>query len=137
MSREIKFRAWDNEKKKMYLVYAIDWSDGEIISAHLFDGIEGRKVYPNKEMGDDIEFMQYTGLKDKNGKDIFEGDFVQAQTPYSTAQPKLVIWDSKRAGFFLKCDFVAYDSKNLYKMSGFKMEVIGNIYENPELVKDK
>ena len=126
MNRIIKFRLWDSYNK-CFTKY------------HSFGGF----VNPIKSGEDTVELahlagyelMQFTGLTDKNGKEIYEGDLVKANTPYSTNDLKQVIWDDKRAGFYLKCDFVAYDPKNLYKMSAFKMEVVGNIYENPKLLK--
>jgi len=69
--REIKFKAvYEN---KIWDVYAIDWSERQIISAHLYDGKETIKVYPS-DIGDDVVFLQYTGLRDFSKKELFDGD---------------------------------------------------------------
>lgn len=128
---EIKFRAWDKVNKEMVGITGLHFWYAGNLSTVSFDGTEGEKQDIDVKR---FEIMQYTGLLDKNGKEIYEGDIVMANTPYCTKDPKEIVWDDKRAGFFMKADFVAYDPKNLYKLSGFKMEVIGNIHENPELL---
>lgn len=132
--REIKFRAWDKEMEMIIYpkkYYAPQYKDGHIAEYYNPEENEFHIVY---DEDDKFVLMQFTGLLDKNGKEIYEGDIVMANTPYCTKDPKEIVWDDKRAGFFMKADFVAYDPKNLHKLSGFKMEVIGNIYENPELL---
>ena len=81
--------------------------------------------------------MQYTGMKDKNGKEVYEGDVATANWPY--AKQCVVTWDASRAAFYMKPvqgdglnGKAAYDKG--YKMNAAKMEVIGNIYEHPELI---
>lgn len=76
--------------------------------------------------------MQFTGLKDKTGKEIYEGDIVEADSENGEVKG-IVRWDGIRAAFYIR--FGEYD---LYFPSGPKPErfiVIGSIYENPELLK--
>lgn len=105
MNREIKFRAWDGQQ----LV-----------------PITRVKVPSNtfKDSGDVL--MQYTGLKDKNGKEIFEGDIVRHdQFP----RPLVVQWDWDQWGLF-------ENPCNEANIGKDDTEVIGNIYENPDLLSD-
>ena len=76
---------------------------------------------------------QFTGITDKNGVKIFEGDIVKANFPY--AKKGLVEWDKKRGSFYVNPidGFAAYDKG--YKMNANKLEIIGNIHENTELLK--
>lgn len=103
--REIKFRAWDKEQKKM-LDDVSTWTDD-------FTGML-------------IALMQYTGLKDKNGKEIYEGDIVK----YKNDKPDKVIFEN---GGFMTSRFY-HRTPNNWKILLDELEVIGNIYENPELL---
>ena len=105
--REIKFRAWDREIKKMTKPFS-PWQMADALSIRLFDG----RMIP----------MQYTGLKDKNGKEIYEGDIVSN----NLKEQGIVKWEG--IGFDWGDDF----SKG--KGDTDEIEVIGNIYENPELL---
>lgn len=113
--REIKFRAWDKEQEKMYYVPAIYFSLKVAALGMGKDSIE---------VGfDNVELMQYTGLKDKNGKEIYEGDIVEWFTKGNEKERAQVSWWSYPGHW-------GWWPNNIYSM-----EVIGNIYENPELLK--
>ena len=131
--REIKFRVWDTENKEMLRVQELDFED-------TFYG--GRLSIRTEQYNDyfDIEdmiLMQYTGLHDKNGKEIWEGDIVNCQTKYGKAKAIIKFIDGK---------FVAYwDSKITHPKNGHhitcydinkRFEVIGNIYDNKELLNE-
>ena len=117
MNRIIKFRCWDKELSKIYPVKTIYWKD-EDFEVVLYD-----ETHRIKE---DIEIMQYTGLKDKNGKEIYEGDILKS------VDGKISVIEYEAPHFIVRhkpengSDFIAV--KNYF-------EIIGNIYENPELLK--
>lgn len=129
MKRKIKFRAWDkedcvmrypkNENLDEYYPYIVITPNGQTA---ISDFPEYRKF--------DCELMQYTGLKDKNGKKIYEGDIIKAydhnEKIYYIQE---IIYD--KYGFFAK------DEDGLWLIESYEYtidEIIGNIYENPELL---
>ena len=127
MSREIKFRAWLKEDKKMVNVETMDFTDksmqylekNEIINAYLL-----------KRMSfDDVELMQYTGVKDKNGKEIYEGDIIICKYgPQIAMEVKWVDEGFRTLG--------KYDGDNYVGFVKDSAEVIGNVYENKNLLEE-
>ena len=158
MSRPIKFRAWDKVEKKMVHVSSVSFS-------HRNDGTmwfatpkgEGEHVH---EIVIDGELMQFTGLHDKNGKEIFEGDILKVKWSIKSESPDSewkaeehiagVEWSHPgwkiRWSYFSKpfeidgnkelCWYDDYHRSNqpgaFHKLTEF--EVLGNIYESPELL---
>jgi uncharacterized phage protein (TIGR01671 family) len=121
MAREIKFRAWGNTSHDM-----IGW-DG--IRPNLNLAFEQAKR-------DAIVLMQFTGLKDKNGKEIYEGDIL-IDIEENHTHPHLAKWQDDDACFAMETDDGS-EYKSLGAFIGWKpegAEVIGNIYENPDLLK--
>lgn len=118
MTREIKFRAWEPTGVVKMLTGPIDFW----FQACAETGKNPLKVKP------DTILMQYTGLKDKNGKEIYEGDIVD----FGGLKPIKIVW--KDAGFQSKMYGGQVIELREEGMSYFA-EIIGNIYENPELLK--
>jgi len=120
--REIKFRAWDKANKRMSQVQKWDFKFGDLwVEADEEDWVEQPC----------FELMQYTGLKDKNGKEIYEGDIVQFDRDNPRVKPKLnlpVIFENG-------CFQTGIHDRLILSHVHNAIDVIGNIYEYPELLK--
>ena len=121
------FRAWDKKLQTMLDVCLIDFKKRVLIGEHWKFGETNFMSF------DEIELMQSTGRKDKNGKEIFEGDIVRFFDSLYT-----VFYDISEGSYRLK----PHDDRWVVDyMSNFSseetLEVIGNIYENPEFLEDK
>ena len=140
--REIKFRAWIKDLKKMVDVTELNWSRsdrGELLDAVFWH--EGNRTVRFFERAiSELEVMQFTGLKDKNGKEIYEGDVVKFQT--KACNPNLEII-TKFETIKIESINEFFENKGYaegelgYNYNAKYLEVIGNIYENPELLKVK
>ena len=140
MKDRFKFRYYSTENNKIYDVSAIDFlrSIGEIVS------LDGMETLICKLDLDNL--IQCSGLKDKNGKLIYEGDIVQTTFENNSKIIFSVVWNDKTALFNGKIikreginNYFMPNRDYLYYLLGDKedeVEVIGNIYENPELLKD-
>lgn len=130
--REIKFRAWEKSRAPEY--EGEDPYKGEMHYTELGD--EKRFVsigfyHDSCWSHDDFVWMQYTGLKDSNGKEIYEGDIVSGTWGKEEGVIE-VVYDEARCMWMAKNQGHLY---HLYEIRSWRdLEVIGNIYESPELL---
>ena len=134
MSREIKFRAWDGQT--MRDVRSIHNVHSQVnVHADLCtvkdDPLSNKAVISSHytEYNLKLHLMQYTGLKDRNGVEIYEGDLLSAGLDVI----EILWWD---AGFYVQIVGNKLPTGNMFEIHQ-RGEVIGNIYENPELLTNK
>jgi uncharacterized phage protein (TIGR01671 family) len=123
-----KFRAWLKEEKRMTDVNEMTFIDGEV---YLISDVTDFYAY------EEFKLMQSTGLRDKNGKEIFEGDVVKYEVGRNTYTEE-VAYDKNFAGFGVKdakANVVFTFGEIAEDISLISLEVIGNIYENHELLE--
>ena len=121
--REIKFRVWDKVNSRMgYFEKGFSWCD-EYESWCLSSVGESIMDVP---CGNNIIFMQFTGLKDKNGKEIYEGDILIDLMISPSLNNKIVLRNFIEDSYYIIREM----------REGCHFEVIGNIYENPGLIKE-
>ena len=125
--RELKFRAWDNLKK--------EWLKKKVYHFNPHFNEEGIGEFKLEQHPEGFTIQQYTGLKDKNGKEIYEGDICNAGMV--TGPIDFIIGGFSLASNplieFLPKDACIFSPD--YDPSWIDVEVIGNVFENPELLK--
>ncbi|WP_257593864.1 YopX family protein [Lactiplantibacillus plantarum] len=135
MATMIKFRAWDNLLNKMLVVYRSSFDgpvDGVQVHCYLDDrGAEGSTEYAYD--GDGLILEHFTGLKDVNGKDIYEGDILKTKAGLIQIVEQGIL-DSDRkniiSGFY--ANNLSDEKPHTFS---YDDEVIGNVHANPELLK--
>lgn len=147
MQREIKFRAWDLGAKQMYLPADIygDIRDEIGISLNgdtlfFYESSNGNHCPPSlSTRRATVELMQFTGLLDKNGREIYEGDILEAECPYGEQKKRFVVefkdgayqivWNNMFGGGDCDMTTIGYAMRE-----DFTFEIVGNIYETPNLL---
>lgn len=122
MNREIKFRVWCSKRRMMYQYAEV--------------GINGLKFW---ELIDISQYtvMQFTGLKDENGVEIYEGDIIEYETcSDSDCETETSIVKFEDGGFSPMCEEYGGSSGFLYDKRITDIKTLGNIYENPELLEE-
>lgn len=128
-----KYRAWNKNTKEMYEtddIVSIDVEKKQIYVKTLFFNQLNHYVF------DVVVLMQSTGLRDKNGKEIFEGDILSIETDEENVNVE-VSWDDKHALFVFESK--KYDEREslgeLFEDNTYPFKIIGNIHTNPELAE--
>lgn len=135
--REIKYRAYLKKSNQMVNVKSIHFGTNKIIVGYS----KSKTNYGNYSVSfDDIELMQFTGLYDKNGKEIYEGDILQHEYNYCDKTDRYIVkWDGDNLQFVFenivkKNTYMAledfYDDYN----GEYSISIIGNMYENSDLL---
>lgn len=131
--REIKFRAWDKKDKVM-----VDFSHPylAVVGERIRNYSLGYDSEGNYRQQENIIYMQYTGLKDKHGVEVYEGDLLG-----NTMEGFAIAWDEELHSFWPINQYIPEEKSDVHwyeivEMADHgRLEVIGNIYENPELLE--
>lgn len=130
--REIKFRAWDGE-----IMHHVDTIEFPVGGTRWYGPGVGKgicKANPKYDWKEDSILMQFTGFKDKNGKEIYEGDILKT---LDYRKKVVIIWDPKQGRFIPDPIYTDYDAPDDDRIYPSILEIVGNIYENPELLQEK
>jgi uncharacterized phage protein (TIGR01671 family) len=147
MNREIKFRVWNG----MSMQYNVVVGKAGAFYARI-DPNDSACLSPTTKYDDSVPVMQYTGQKDKNGRDVYEGDIVKIHRtyvrPFVNSEQKIdykfidngeieigqIVLSGVSQKYLVSYEHIRYDDTEDFDMPEHAIEVIGNIYENPELL---
>ena len=126
MNREIKFRGWNTKHKTMGESFTLQTA----IGSRLAGGIDTTEV----------TYMQFTGLLDRNGKEIYEGDILRyvgnnAHPIYGQYHLRIVEWDGSNFRWKFRKHPKPFAEQQINVQRILKNEIIGNIYQTPDLLK--
>lgn len=145
MKRELKFRAWSIDQKRFINLNGVDIAFKGCLNEGSIDLIYEQGNLHTHE-SNDIELLQFTGLKDKNNKEIYEGDILRTVNHFDINNKPVylhhkVVYDMERAAFnainLSNDNDLLTTNGNCFLYVALKsalIEVIGNIYETPELI---
>ena len=126
-----RFRVWHKTWEEMGKVTCIHFDDKQSVISMFCEEEQASSAL----LDDEVIIMQSTGLKDKNGEEIFEGDILKVEDEVETLYVN-VFWDNEHALFMLETK--KYNDKGalaeLFEDNSYPFEVVGNIYQNQELL---
>ena len=123
----LKFKAWDKDKKVMRIIDEIDFNSGYILIS------TGYKSF------DEVKLLQYTGLKDKNNTEIYDGDIAEFKYPHDKRFKEIgiITHSAEKACFVIKMIRDTVQEFELYRgVANSYLKVIGNKFDNPELLEE-
>ena len=146
MNNRLKFRVWDKLAERMIYPHNDNQQHFIIDLNGCFHNLQ------NGSGGDDYVIQQFTGLTDKNGKEVYEGDIVKIKRwylrPFINNKQEIdyqhiegetevgqVMWGWNSQKYLVSYEHIRYDDSEDFDKSSHSVEVIGNILENPELLK--
>jgi uncharacterized phage protein (TIGR01671 family) len=130
---EIKFRAWNGYTMNYNIIvgkYGAFWVSPGVKNNGLDENDSASLTPFNTKCHENTAIMQFTGLQDKNGKDIYEGDILKIESE----KVMVVTWNKKFASFNLDRDGWMFQHWFGESCNPEQTEVVGNIYENKELL---